>query len=107
MTWQPKTERKIYRLGDPIPFPTTLDEYREQLLWALDELHVAWHMKLDPKHKPLAEETLGEAVADQCRMAVALRDERFRCEDAWHDKYQPDSGPCPTCRQSWICMARS
>jgi hypothetical protein len=105
---QPHTALTIKRLGNPIPFPTTIEEYREQLIWALSELHDA-HNQTASYPGPITNATLqpDTAVAPQCRMAVALLDYRFTCPDPWHLVYQPGNDACPSCALNWIATVRT
>lgn len=108
MNTMPKTERNIYRLGYPIPFPTSYDEAVRLLDWAVGELHEQWHL---PNNGPDSCATLVDTHSDWCRMRLALSDPRFRCEDAWHLVYHgggsdEPSGVCPTCGQHWIATTQ-
>lgn len=108
----PKTARQIYRLGMPIPVPTSVDELTAMVIWFGERNH-AEHNKLSvkPAHERIGYPTL-DCASPVCRMVAALTNERFECPDAWHLTYHGESsgkpgGDCPTCHEHWVATLRS
>lgn len=107
----PPTERVIYRIGQPIPFPTGVEELTAQLIWALDMLHIHEHEDNSYSVVEVGALTKGSPISPYCRMRLALQDPRFACPDPWHLSYHGESrgkpgGDCPTCGLHWIATKR-